>query len=437
MSAKNIYCIIIAFFLSNCLSAQQRVRNTARPSAAEPAFYPPDPLVQPVAASVIVYTSQNYSGKADTLISALNKKGVPAIRITGSADSQAILAPLRAFASNNHIAAMKTGVLLLGEQQMSIPDFVKADFLGLIDCGGITEPETSKGAPLFIDENTSNYKKTGDSYLNRAASGHAELHLHQYPAADSVQATELLGWMDGQGLLKPISNEKTEAEKKKEDWQNFMKVIDDRLHNDWPWLKRFEAADDSMPLPAKGEKRVVFLGNSITEYWIDKDSAFFSNHHYINRGIGGQTTPQMLVRFREDVVNLHPAVVIILAGINDIAQNTGPSRIRNVAGNIISMAEIARANGIKVILCSVLPAIKFPWHPGINPIPDIKKLNSMLKSYAEQHHLTYVNYYSAVVDNEYGFKKELTVDGVHPNLAGYKILEPLAVRAIDKTLAIK
>lgn len=423
--------MITAAMLCNFASAQQKAENTAGSSGAGPVFYPAGPLVQPAATAVIIYAAPAYGNKTDTIISALNERGVSALKIIGTADAGAISSPLNDFAAKHHIAAMQTGILVVGRDHAALPQHLSADFIGLIDCGIAPMSGISSSTPLFIDENQTIYKKNAKKWM------HAELHLHQSPAAARVEATELLGWMNGQGLLKPISSQKTEAEKKKEDWQNFMKVIDDRLHNDWAWLKRFEAADDSMPPPAKGEKRVVFLGNSITEYWIDKDPAFFSEHHYTNRGIGGQTTPQMLVRFREDVVNLHPAVVIILAGINDIAQNTGPSRVRNVAGNIISMAEIARANGIKTILCSVLPAIRFPWHPGIDPIPAINKLNGMLKSYAAQHNLTYVDYYSAVVDHQHGFKKNLTVDGVHPNLAGYKILEPMAVNAINKTLSEK
>ncbi|MDB5002516.1 MAG: GDSL-like Lipase/Acylhydrolase [Mucilaginibacter sp.] len=232
---------------------------------------------------------------------------------------------------------------------------------------------------------------------------------------------------------KPVE-EKTEEQKKKEAWENFQKVIEYRIHNDWAWLGRYEGDNQMLPSPAIGENRVIFFGNSITENWITIDPGFFKYKNYINRGIGGQTTPQMLVRFREDVINLKPEVVIILAGINDIAENTGPSKIENVAGNIFSMVELAQINHIKVVLSSVLPASAFPWHPGINPVPGIIKLNQMLKAYAEKNQLIYVDYYSATVNGDKGFKKELTVDGVHPNLAGYKVMEPLAVKAITTAL---
>ena len=226
------------------------------------------------------------------------------------------------------------------------------------------------------------------------------------------------------------AEEKTEEQKKKEAWENFQKMIEHRIHNDWAWLGRYDGDNQKLPAPAPGERRVVFLGNSITEGWINTDSGFFKGKNYINRGIGGQTTPQMLVRFREDVINLKPEVVVILAGINDIAENTGPSKIENVAGNIFSMAELARINHIKVVLSSVLPASGFPWHPGINPVASIIQLNRLLKDYAEKNHLVYIDYYSATLNEDKGFKKELTTDGVHPNLAGYKVMEPLVEKAI-------
>jgi lysophospholipase L1-like esterase len=233
------------------------------------------------------------------------------------------------------------------------------------------------------------------------------------------------------------AEEKTEEQKKKEAWENFQKVIEHRIHNDWAWLERYADENQKLAAPVSGERRIVFLGNSITEGWINTDPDFFKGKNYINRGIGGQTTPQMLVRFREDVINLKPEVVVILAGINDIAENTGPSKIENVAGNIFSMAELARASHIKVILSSVLPALAFPWHPGINPVPGIIQLNQLLKDYAEKNRLIYIDYYSATINDDKGFKKELTVDGVHPNMAGYKVMEPMAEKAITEALTRK
>jgi lysophospholipase L1-like esterase len=228
--------------------------------------------------------------------------------------------------------------------------------------------------------------------------------------------------------------QQTEEQKKAEAWANFQKMIEERIHKDWAFIKRFEDDNQKLGTPAPGEKRVVFMGNSITEGWINTDPAFFKDRPYIDRGIGGQTTPQMLVRFREDVINLKPAVVVILAGINDIAENTGPSKIENVAGNIFSMAELAKAAGIKVVLSSVLPAASFSWHPGLDPRPAVTKLNEMLKDYAQKNKLGYIDYYSAMVNDEGGLKKEWGNDSVHPNLIGYKIMEPIAEKEIAKAL---
>ena len=205
------------------------------------------------------------------------------------------------------------------------------------------------------------------------------------------------------------------------------------LMNDYGQLARYHDDDVKLGPPSPDEKRVVFFGDSITDIWKLDES--FPGKHYINRGIGGQTTPQMLVRFREDVLNLQPKVVIILGGINDIAENTGPSKIENVAGNIFSMCELARLHDCKPILCSVMPTTSFPWHAGIDPIQPILKLNAMLKDYASSNNLVYVDYYSALVAPNQGMKPGLAKDGLHPNLAGYKVMEPLAKAGIEKALS--
>lgn len=203
---------------------------------------------------------------------------------------------------------------------------------------------------------------------------------------------------------------------------------------DWANLKRFQTENSRLETPKPNENRIVFMGNSITEGWKNIRPNFFANKPYVNRGISGQTTPQMLLRFRQDVVNLSPSVVTILAGINDIAGNTGPSTIEMIFNNIVSMAEIAKANNIKVILCSVLPAYDFPWRPGLEPAQKVIKLNVLLKSYAKKHHLVYVDYFSAMVNKSNGLKDELGTDGVHPNEAGYKIMEPILEKGIAEAL---
>ena len=201
---------------------------------------------------------------------------------------------------------------------------------------------------------------------------------------------------------------------------------------DWANLKRFQQENSELMLLRANEHRVVFMGNSITEGWLSIRPEFFVNKPYVNRGISGQTTPQMLLRFRQDVIHLKPSIVVILAGINDIAQNTGPSTIEMIANNIISMAELAKANQINVIICSVLPAFDFPWREGLKPAEKVIKLNTLLKSYSNKNKLEYVDYYSAMVNDSNGLKKELGEDGIHPNKKGYLIMEPILENAINK-----
>lgn len=202
---------------------------------------------------------------------------------------------------------------------------------------------------------------------------------------------------------------------------------------DWAQLKVFEQANQKVKMiPSK--ERVVFFGNSITIGWLQTMPSFFKGRPFINRGIGGQTTPQMLVRFRQDVLDLKPAVVVILAGTNDIAGNTGPMTLDEILGNLKSMAELAMANNIKVILCSVLPASDYPWRPGLEPNKKIPALNAMLKEYTNRTAVLYLDYYSALVNDMNGMDKNLAQDGVHPTKAGYEIMAALALKAIEKAL---
>ena len=203
------------------------------------------------------------------------------------------------------------------------------------------------------------------------------------------------------------------------------------LAQDWANLKRFQQNNIQLMASNVDENRIVFMGNSITEGWFSMRRGFFAGKPYINRGIGGQTTPQMLLRFRQDVINLKPKAVVILAGINDIAGNTGPSTIEEIFNNIISMVELAKANNIKVILCSVLPVFEFPWRPGLKPAGKVVELNMLLKMYAYQNDVLYLDYFTAMVDDSNGLKKELGIDGVHPNRAGYSVMEPLLEKAIS------
>lgn len=204
---------------------------------------------------------------------------------------------------------------------------------------------------------------------------------------------------------------------------------------DWANLKRFQKENTELEIPDK--HRIVFMGNSITDNWFSMRPEFFAGKPYVNRGIGGQTTPQMLVRFRQDVLDLKPLVVVIMGGINDIAQNTGPSTIKMISDNIISMAELATANNITVVLCSVLPAFDFPWRQGLEPAEKILKLNSIIESYANDHQIEYIDYYSAMVNDVNGLKEELGSDGVHPNIEGYSLMEIIFEKAISEVLKKK
>ena len=203
---------------------------------------------------------------------------------------------------------------------------------------------------------------------------------------------------------------------------------------DWANLERFREDNAKLAAPRTCDDRVVFMGNSITQGWIDMVPEFFAGRHYINRGIGGQTTPQMLIRFRQDVIHLQPKVVVILAGINDIAGNTGPSSLEMIEDNLQSMTELAQANGIEVVLCSVLPAIDFPWRPGMEPAEKVVELNKRIEAYATLKGAVYCDYFTAMVDEQNGLPEELSGDGVHPNEAGYAIMAPLVEKAIARAL---
>ena len=197
---------------------------------------------------------------------------------------------------------------------------------------------------------------------------------------------------------------------------------------DWPNLAAYRSANAQDGLPVKGEQRVVFMGDSITEFWTKS----YWNKTRINRGISGQTSPQMLLRFRPDVIALKPKVVVILAGTNDIAGNTGTSTNEMIVDNIASMVDLAKANGIKVVLGSVLPAAGFYWNDAARPAPQIAALNQLLQAYAKRQRLIYVDYYAAMVDERPGLKKAYSEDGVHPNAAGYQVM----IALVDKAIAV-
>jgi lysophospholipase L1-like esterase len=211
-------------------------------------------------------------------------------------------------------------------------------------------------------------------------------------------------------------------------------AADSLLRNDWANFARYREANAQLAAPKPGEQRVVFMGNSITEGWVRYWPAMFAGKPYVGRGIGGQTTPQMLVRFHADVVALRPAVVVILAGTNDIAGNTGPSTNEMIQQNLQAMTEIAQANGIRVVLSSIVPAFDYPWRPGLQPAPRILAINAWMKAYAARVGATYLDYHSAMADARQGLRPELGSDGVHPNEAGYRIMASLVEPAIAAAL---
>jgi lysophospholipase L1-like esterase len=216
-----------------------------------------------------------------------------------------------------------------------------------------------------------------------------------------------------------------------------------RTLQDWPNLARYREANGNLAAPAPAENRVVFMGDSITDMWAEaRFGGFFPGKPYVDRGISGQTTPQMLVRFRPDVLALAPKVVVILAGTNDIAGNTGPMTLEEIAGNLQSMAELANANGIRVILASVMPVSDYGHNAagaplnmtGKRPPEKILQLNAWIKKYAEEHHEVYLDYFSAMVDEKGFLKNDLSTDGLHPNAAGYAVMAPLAEASIANAL---
>jgi lysophospholipase L1-like esterase len=211
-------------------------------------------------------------------------------------------------------------------------------------------------------------------------------------------------------------------------------AVEQRLHTDWAWMTRYQAEnaeirrDPAVP-------RVVFLGDSITQMWRDATPGFFINGR-IDRGIGGQTTPQMLVRFRQDVIDLKPKVVQIMAGTNDIASNTGPMTDEQTEANLQTMVELAHAHGIRVILASIPPASHFAWRPGLEVTHRIARINAWIKAYAARVGAVYADYWSVLDDGQGGFRPAWTIDGVHPNPAGFAAMVPVATDAIARASAL-
>lgn len=223
------------------------------------------------------------------------------------------------------------------------------------------------------------------------------------------------------------------AQQKEDDNARWARETEERIHQDWAWLARYRDANGKLAA-SPGAPRIVFMGDSITQSWPDMVPAFFKPGR-IGRGISGQTTPQMLVRFHQDVIALKPRVVHIMAGTNDVAGNTGPTSDEHVQNNIRAMTELAQAHGIRVILASIPPAADFPWKQGLNPGPRIQRLNRWIEDYAKRSGAVFADYWSAVHQGV-GFKPGLAYDGVHPSAAGYAAMAPVAEAAIKRALAL-
>lgn len=474
MNKKLIVIALIGLAFS--VKAQQKLiqlypnanHNKSHPTLA---VYTVDPMVQPTGTAIILLPhGTSHKENNIRLAEWLSEKGVVVFLLdygatveaqslqvsVVKADGLASVAYIRSHATVYKISPSQIGILdfsngplassfiTLGNVLRNHPDFV-----GIID-PNFTKVPLKAATPgvtlLFIagvaDGSKAKQLKYWGLYKDLISAGQST-EIHLYATANNFLLDTsagswnncFVGWLKEKGLLKPISSEKTEARKTAEGWQNLKKYYDNLIYTDWAWLSKYSEANANLPAPTKGEKRVVFLGNSITENWYNMDSVFFKKNGYIGRGIGGQVSAQMLVRFREDVINLHPKIVVILAGTNDIAENRGPIPLKNTFGNIVSIVELARVNKIQPIISSVLPATDFPWHHGLNPAAKIIKLNEMLKEYAEENHIVYVDYWSAMVNDKDGLKAKWSLDGfVHPNLTGYKVMEPLVKAAINKVL---
>lgn len=211
-------------------------------------------------------------------------------------------------------------------------------------------------------------------------------------------------------------------------------LADEPIKGDWANLAAYRLANHEVAATGMDSRRVVFIGDSITEFWDKGRAGFFSGPHYVNRGISGQTTPQMLVRFRQDVIALRPRAVVILAGTNDIAGNTGPSSDEEIEGNIASMVELARAHRIRVVLATLVPAGRYPWAPQADPANRIWRINAWIRGFAQERHIALADFYTPMATPDGALRADLGDDGVHPNAAGYAVMEavlrPLLKRVV-------
>ena len=379
--------LLVVVFLSASVQAQTKTVPLSS-GQAEPTLcvYQPDPLVRPTGTSVVICGSDQTDALEKTLLSELSKTGCVGFMLKGKqstptpADLTKAFQDIQANATEYQIRKERLGLLGLGgSSQLGAADEPFA-FIGLID--PVTLPKLKKlSAPVFIEASKDNTTAMIRFYTKSRSGAHIDLHLHEQAMQDSVKATQWIDWLGSLGYMKPLSEDKTEALKNKEAWDNLAKYYDDRLHKDWPSLARYEEDNAKLGAPAPG--KIEWSSWGIPSPRVGSAATLTSSRPT------STSTGELAARQRRKCRSISrrcdeppPQVVIILAGINDIAENTGPSKIENVAGNIFTMCEIAMAHGCKPILCSVLPTIGFPWHPGIDPIPPILKLNALLQDYA-------------------------------------------------------
>lgn len=378
------------------------------------------------------------------------------------ADARAALTFVREHASEYHVSPQRIGIMgfsaggtLAGAAAFNYTAANKPDFDAPIYA--YVPPELlskipDDAPPMFIaaatDDQLGLAPHSIDLYNKWLASKHsAELHMyakggHGFGMRKQSLPTDnwidrFNDWLDLKGFLKPIDPKVKSVKERADQWEAYHKQWEDAFHKDWANMTRYKADNEKVKASAPNPKSVVYMGDSITDFWLNRDSTFWSGKPYFDRGISGQTTTQMLVRFREDVIDLKPGAVVILAGINDIAQNNGPITIEDIFGNIQSMALLAKAANIKVVLCSVLPAYAFPWRPGMEPAQKVVQLNAMIKSFADANKMVYVDYHSAMADERKGLPKNLAADGVHPTVEGYRVMGPLVEKGIAEALKRK
>lgn len=334
----------------------------------------------------------------------------------------------------NHTATTRPDFLALmypyyGGNQPTVP----ADAPPLFICAAANDPlsPASRSTKLYTDWIAAG--KSAELHLYEKGGHNVGMHQQNLP---SDQWIDRFGdWLKANGWLKKRRLSAAEKQYGEEVIANYYKLEEARLHTDWAYLNRYAADNQQLKTTSTDSNRVIFLGNSITEAWVLQQPDFFSTHGYIGRGISGQTSGQVLVRFRQDVLSLKPAVVVISIGTNDIAENNGPYDPAFTFGNILSMAELAHAHGIRIVLASVHPVFQYTWRLNITDVPQkIARLNEQLETYARQHNLVYLDYYSAMVDARKGMKAAFTIDGVHPTLAGYQVMAPLAVQAVTESM---